>query len=51
MKEFLEEYGGIVVAAITGLMLLGFIFALVSDRGAVYQLAEVFFAGIGLFGM
>ena len=41
MKEFMEEYGGVIVTCMLGIMLLGLLYSLLAS-------AELFFDGIGI---
>lgn len=48
MKEMIEEYGGIIVACIMGLLLLGILFYLLqSNPNSLYELVKDFFVGVG----
>lgn len=47
MKDFIEEYGGVVVACLMGLVILGIVVSLLSSDGALHDLVAKFFYGIG----
>lgn len=47
MKEFIEEYGGVVAATLAGLILLNTITQLLANDGALSQLFILFAKGIG----
>lgn len=47
MKEFLEEYGGIAAAVCGGGILWTLIWILLSERGELWKMAEMFFGQIG----
>ena len=44
MEEFIEEYGGVVIAAIMGLVIIGLLF----HEGTIQALFEVFLQGNGV---
>ena len=46
MKEFMEEYGGVIVTCMLGIMLLGLLYSLLASGGQLHRLAELFFDGI-----
>ena len=48
MKEFMEEYGGVIVTCMLGIMLLGLLYSLLASGGQLHRLAELFFDGIGI---
>ena len=48
MKEFLEEYGGIIVTCMLGMILLGIIYSLIASEGQLHRLTELFFEGLGI---
>lgn len=43
MKEFMEEYGGVIVTCMLGIMLLGLLYSLLASGGQLHRLAELFF--------
>ena len=45
MKEFMEEYGGVIVTCMLGIMLLGLLYSLLASGGQLRRLAELFFDG------
>lgn len=47
MKEFIEEYGGVVAACLLGLLLIGCIASLLSADGALHELVAAFFYELG----
>ncbi|MGC4020417.1 MAG: hypothetical protein QM793_15145 [Muricomes sp.] len=47
MKEFVEEYGSIIVACFLGLILLRFLSDLLGTSGDITYLVKSFFEGIG----
>lgn len=47
IKEFIEEYGGIILACFMGLMFLGIMAELLDRNGGLYQLAKIFAESIG----
>lgn len=47
IKEFIEEYGGIILACFMGLLFLGVLSELLNQSGGLYQLAKIFSEGIG----
>ncbi len=47
MKEFIEEYGGIILACFMGLMFLGILAELLNKDGGLYQLARIFAESMG----
>lgn len=47
MKEFVEEYGGILLACFMGVLLLGILTDLTNSDGGLYQLAKIFAGSIG----
>lgn len=47
MKEFVEEYGGVVAACFLGLMLIGMMSSLLSAEGALHELVAAFFYQMG----
>lgn len=48
MKEIIEEYGGVIVACIMGLLLLGVLFYLLqSNPNSLNELVKEFFVGVG----
>lgn len=49
MKEFIEEYGGIIVACIMGISLLGILYFLLgSDENSLFELIAKIYAGLGI---
>ena len=48
MKEFMEEYVGVIVTCMLGIMLLGLLYSLLASGGQLHRLAELFFDGIGI---
>lgn len=46
MKEFIEEYGGVITACFMGLLLLGFLSELTA-AGGLSQLAKIFMESTG----
>ncbi|GAA0800169.1 hypothetical protein GCM10008910_27570 [Faecalicatena orotica] len=47
MKEFIEEYGGIMMACFMGLLFLGVMSGLLDPDGGLSRLAVIFAEGIG----
>lgn len=49
MKEFIEEYGGLIVAAVCGMMILSLLFGLFGWNGDYFlkELLESFLRGNG----
>lgn len=47
MKEFVEEYGGILLACFMGMLLLGILAGLTNSDGGLYRLAGIFAESIG----
>ncbi len=47
MKAFVEEYGGVIVTCIMGMMLIGLMYSMAAQEGGLRHLAELFFEGIG----
>ena len=47
IKEFIEEYGGIILACFMGLLFLGIMTEMVDGNGGLYQLAKIFAESIG----
>ena len=47
MKEFIEEYGGVITACFMGLLLLGFLSELTAAGGGLSQLAKIFMESTG----
>lgn len=50
MKELLEEYGGVIAACLTGLVLIATVIELFGSGGALSELFLVFMKGIGAKG-
>ncbi|CUX28361.1 MULTISPECIES: hypothetical protein [Clostridia] len=46
MKGFIEEYGGVIVACLMGLLILGIISSCITD-GTFVNLIKMFFQGVG----
>lgn len=51
MKEFIEEYGGVTIACILGLVLLKVLLGLLGEDGGIAHLVQVFLKGIGATGL
>lgn len=47
MKELLEEYGGVIAACLTGLVLIATVLELFESGGGLSKLFLVFLEGIG----
>lgn len=47
MKEFIEEYGGILLACFMGLLFLGLMSGLLDSDGGLRRLAVIFAEGLG----
>lgn len=47
MKEFMEEYGGILLACFMGMLMLGILTLLTAPDGGLCQLAKIFAQSIG----
>lgn len=50
MKELLEEYGGVIAACLTGLVLIAAVLELFESGGGVSKLFLAFMEGIGAKG-
>lgn len=48
MKEFIEEYGGVLTACMMGILLLGMMYSLIASDGQIHEMAELFFDGMGI---
>ena len=47
MKEFIEEYGGVITACFMGLLLLGFLSEQTAAGGGLSQFAKIFMESTG----
>lgn len=48
MNKFLDEYGGVIAASITGLAMLGFLYYLLEpNNNSLFNLIAQFFYGFG----
>ena len=45
MKEFMEEYGGVIVTCMLGIMLLGLLYSLLASGGQLHRLQSCFLTG------
>ena len=41
MKEFMEEYGGVIVTCMLGIMLLGLLYSLLASGGQLLSLIHI----------
>lgn len=37
MDQFMEEYGGVTIAVLAGILLIGIVISLASENGSLYQ--------------
>lgn len=37
MEQFMEEYGGVTIAVLCGILLIGIVIGMINDNGSLYQ--------------